>query len=239
VIRYPDQYSEPVPSPEEHPRADSGREDGIQVLRRAAAALDEIASAPGQLRLVDLGPALGLAKSTVRRLLVGLVEVGFASVDDQGRFSLGERLLGLGNADGARLAAIFRPTLEDLGRTTGETVDLSMLHGRQMLFIDQVESAHRLRAVSAVGVRFPLESTANGKAAMQLLDDAELGHSGVVFDRDEHTVGISAAGIAGRTAGGHIVAISVPAPSTRFTKGEKKIEAALKAVAASAVWERA
>ena len=46
------------------------------MLRRAAAALDEIASDPGQLRLVDLGERLGLAKSTTRRLVVGLVEVG-------------------------------------------------------------------------------------------------------------------------------------------------------------------
>lgn len=208
------------------------------MLRRAAAAMDEIASAPGELRLVDLEARLGLAKSTVRRLLVGLVEVGFAGVDEQGRFSLGDRLLGLGGADSARLAAIFRPTLEGIADATGETADLSVLQGRQMLFIDQVESAHRLRAVSAVGVRFPLESTANGKAAMELLADEALAHSAVMFDRDEHTVGISAAGIAGRSPGGHIVAISVPAPTDRFTRNEKRIVSALRAAAKSTVWTR-
>jgi IclR family acetate operon transcriptional repressor len=213
-----------------------GRDDGIQALRRAAAALDEIATAPGRLRLVDLGAQLGLAKSTVRRLLVGLVEVGFASVDEQGRFSLGDRLLGLGSADSTRLAAMFRPTLESLAKTTGETVDLSVLRGRQMLFIDQVESAHRLRAVSAVGVRFPLESTANGKAALALLENENLQLSGIVFDRDEDTVGISAAGIAGRTAGGHIVAISVPAPTDRFIANEQRIVAALRVAADSSAW---
>ncbi|MFY9916894.1 MAG: helix-turn-helix domain-containing protein [Mycobacterium sp.] len=227
-----------MPLPEENPRVDSGREDGIQVLRRAAAALDEIASAPGQLRLVDLGAQLGLAKSTVRRLLVALVEIGFASVDEQGRFSLGDRLLGLGGADSARLAAMFRQTLEDLAEATGETVDLSVLQGRQMLFIDQVESTHRLRAASAVGVRFPLESTANGKAALELIADEGLSRSGIAFDRDEHTVGISAAGIAGRTSGGQIVAISVPAPSERFVANEKRIVAALRAAAKSSVWTR-
>lgn len=208
------------------------------MLRRAAAALDEIASAPGQLRLVDLGAQLGLAKSTVRRLLVALVEIGFASVDEQGRFSLGDRLLGLGGADSARLAAMFRQTLEDLAEATGETVDLSVLQGRQMLFIDQVESTHRLRAASAVGVRFPLESTANGKAALELIADEGLSRSGIAFDRDEHTVGISAAGIAGRTSGGQIVAISVPAPSERFVANEKRIVAALRAAAKSSVWTR-
>jgi DNA-binding IclR family transcriptional regulator len=229
VIRYPDQYSGDVPRAEENERA-----DGIQVLRRAAAALDEIAAAPGQLRLVDLGAQLGLAKSTVRRLAVGLVEVGFASVDEQGRYALGDRLLGLGSADDASLAAMFRPVLEDVAAATGETVDLSVQRGQQMLFIDQIESVHRLRAVSAVGVRFPMASTANGKAVQALSTGAD----GISFDRDEHTVGISAAGIAGRTAGGHVVAISVPAPTDRFRANEKQTVAALRAAADAAPWSR-
>ena len=204
------------------------------MLRRAAAALDEIAAAPGQLRLVDLGARLGLAKSTVRRLLVGLVEVGFATADEHGRFSLGDRLLGLGSADDAGLAALFRPTLEELARFTKETVDLSVLRGGEMLFIDQVESAHRLRAVSAVGMRFPLSTTANGKAATALLR----GSTEMAYDRDEHTVGISAAGVAGRTVGGHVVAISVPAPTSRFVVQEPQIVEALSSAAERAPWSR-
>lgn len=218
---------------EENQQSESGRSDGIQVLRRAAAALDEIAASPGQLRLVDLGGRLGLAKSTVRRLLVGLVEIGFAHIDDEGKISLGERLLGLGGTNDATLATQFRPTLDKLAKTTGETVDLSVLRGEQMLFIDQVQSAHRLRAVSAVGMRFPLESTANGKAALELLTHPTAGLSDIAFDRDEHTVGISAAGIAARTTGGHIVAISVPAPSDRFDANERRIVDALRDCARS------
>lgn len=218
---------------EENLPSESGRSDGIQVLRRAAAALDEIAASPGQLRLVDLGGRLGLAKSTVRRLLVGLVEIGFANIDDEGKIRLGERLLSLGGTDDATLATQFRPTLDKLAQTTGETVDLSVLRGEQMLFIDQVQSAHRLRAVSAVGMRFPLESTANGKAALELLTHPSAGLSDIAFDRDEHTVGISAAGIAARTTGGHIVAISVPAPSERFGANERQIVDALRDCARS------
>jgi DNA-binding IclR family transcriptional regulator len=218
-----------MPRAEENRPTEFARSDGIQVLRRAAAALDEIAASPGRLRLVDLGGRLGLAKSTVRRLLVGLVEIGFASIDEEGRISLGERLLGLGGADDdASLATQFRPTLDRLARATGETVDLSVLRGRQMLFIDQVQSAHRLRAVSAVGIRFPPESTANGRAALQLLADPMARLSGIAFDRGEHTVGISAAGIAARTVGGHIVAISVPSPSDRFDANEARIVDALR-----------
>jgi len=241
--------------------AHTNRDEGIQVLRRAAAALDEIAAEPGQLRLVDLGERLGLAKSTARRLLVGLVEVGLASVDSQGHFSLGERLLGFGGDAGARIASIFRPTIERVARATdGETVDLSILHGQRMWFVDQIESSHRLRAVSAIGVRFPLNGTANGKAAIAVLDDPEaqaalarfspevtdglrreivqIRRTGIAFDRDEHTPGISAAAIAQRAVGDNVIAISVPAPTERFLEKEERIVSALRAAADSPAWTR-
>lgn len=229
------------------------------MLRRAVAALDEIAAEPGRLRLVDLGERLGLAKSTARRLLVGLAEVGLASVDAQGRISLGERLLGFGSADGAQIAATFRPTIERVAHATGgETVDLSIMRGQRMWFIDQIESSHRLRAVSAVGVKFPLPSTANGKAALAALADADAGamiarlgpgvaaglreeiaeikRTGLAFDRGEHTAGISAAAVARRAVGGAVVAISVPAPTERFLDKEQRIVAALRAALDAPVW---
>ncbi|AGZ48869.1 IclR family transcriptional regulator [Mycobacterium kansasii] len=239
----------------------TNRDEGIQVLRRAAAALDEIAADPGQLRLVDLSERLQLAKSTTRRLLVGLVEVGLASVDDRGHFSLGERLLGFGNATGAHIAAVFRPTIERVAAATGgETVDLSILRSQKMWFIDQIESSHRLRAVSAIGVRFPLNGTANGKAALAVLDEAaaaaalasftpevaaalrreiaEIRSTGIAFDRDEHTPGISAAAIAGRALGDNVIAISVPTPTERFVEKEDRIVSALRSAADSPAWTR-
>jgi DNA-binding IclR family transcriptional regulator len=247
--------------PPTEPTPPTNRDEGIQVLRRAAAALDEIAAEPGQLRLVDLGERLGLAKSTARRLLVGLVEVGLAGVDAQGHFSLGERLLGFGSGAGPHISAIFRPTVERVAHATdGETVDLSVLRGQRMWFVDQVESSHRLRAVSAVGVRFPLEVTANGKAALAALDDAEaqaviarfspgvadrlrreiaeIRRTGIAFDRGEHTPGISAAAIARRTLGDNVVAISVPAPTERFLEKEQCIVAALRTATDSPAWTR-
>lgn len=219
-----------------HIDGSDGREDGLQVLRRAAAALDEIATAPGRLRLVDVGTNLGLAKSTARRLLVALVDVGFAAVDEGGRYRLGDRLVGLASADGANLAVLLRPVIERVATATEETVDLSVLRGRQMWFIDQIESAHRLRAVSAVGERFPLDVTANGKAALALMADSAAVVSEITYDRDEHTAGISAAGVAVRLPGGHIVAISVPAPTERFRANESVIVAALREAAVDPVW---
>jgi IclR family transcriptional regulator, acetate operon repressor len=80
-----------------------------------------------------------------------------------------------------------------------------------------------------------LADKANGKAAVAARDGAEIAHT-LSFDRDEHTEGISAAGIAGTVAGGHVIAISVPAPSERFLAEEPIIVAALRDAAVSPVW---
>lgn len=258
MIRISVHYIAVVPPTEG--KSTTNRDEGIQVLRRAVAALDEIAAEPGHLRLVDLCERLGLAKSTTRRLLVGLVEVGLVSVDSHGRFALGERLL-IRKCHRAHIAAAFRPTVERVARATdGETVDLSVLRGQRMWFVDQIESSYRLRAVSAVGLRFPLNGTANGKAALAALDDAdaeaalcrldpmvaeglrreivEIRRTGIAFDRNEHTPGISAAAIARRALGDNVIAISVPAPTARFLEKEQRIIAALRAAADSPDWTR-
>jgi len=103
-----------------------------------------------------------------------------------------------------------------------------------------------------------LYDTANGKATLALLGDDdvatalaaldperaaslrgeinEIRSTGVAFDRDEHTDGISAAGIAARAAGGNFVAISVPAPTERFLTHQDRIVSALRIALDSPAW---
>ena len=141
---------------------------------------------------------------------------------------------------------LVRPVLEELSQKTGETVDLAVFRDDHMLFIDQVVGTHRLRAVSAVGEVFPMTTTANGKAALALLDDEavhaiatrelearggskrairqlrleidRVREAGFALDLDEHTEGISAVGVAFTTPTGLIYAISIPVPSQRFAR---------------------
>ncbi len=114
-----------------------------------------------------------------------------------------------------------------------------------MHFIDQIVGTHRLRTVSSIGETFPLTTTANGKASLACLDQteaarlvlAELEAEGVdnrllcvlenlekiragslAIDEDEHTEGISAMGFALHDATGDVIAISVPVPSSRFSR---------------------
>ena len=53
--------------------------------------------------------------------------------------------------------------------------------------------------------------------------------TGVAIDREEHTIGICAAGIVTRDPLGNVVAISVPVPEQRFHKHQRHIAARLRA----------
>lgn len=227
----------------------------VHVLTRAFAVLDIITARQGECRLVDLGRELDLAKTTLHRLVTSLEAEQMVRFDPEGRLWLGARLMAMAGAANDGLVDRVRPLLERVAAETAETVDLSVLDGHHARFVDQIPSAHRLRAASSTGATFPLHCTANGKAMLALLDDdtamplasplvrltaatittetalrreLAMGRaSGLAFDRQEHTTGISAAGVAVRATNGQFVALSVPAPTERFDQSVGRITDAL------------
>lgn len=216
---------------------------GIQVLSRAADILRALKADNRGLSLGRIAERVGLPRSTVQRIVNGLVAEKLAMPNAvSGGYQLGPEILALAQAARQDVSGTLRPAIEALSRDTGETVDLSVLRNDGMVFVDQVVGTQRLRTVSAIGETFPLTVTANGKAALAWLDDGEVARiaadesrrlgtgraprdvaaeigtvrdSGRALDLDEHTAGISAAGVAFRVRGA-VYAISIPAPSQRF-----------------------
>jgi DNA-binding IclR family transcriptional regulator len=231
------------------------RNGGIQVIARAAAVLRALKTSRSGLSLAQIAERVGLPRSTVQRIVNALQDERLVIASSTGvGFRLGPELHALAEAAHYNVADALRPLLQSLASQTGETVDLAVLRGGQMIFIDQVAGTQRLRAVSSVGDAFPLTDTANGKACLALMEDsevqgmakAELGSKantaflkrlsaeiasvrehGHALDLDEHTAGISAVGIAFRDVRGDCHAISIPAPSTRFAANHAALTAAL------------
>ncbi|MEX3008677.1 IclR family transcriptional regulator [Hoeflea sp. TYP-13] len=222
---------------------------GVQVISRAADILRALKNEHKGLSLGQIAERVGLPRSTVQRIVNALQAERFVMASSaEGGFRLGPAIQSLAEAGRINIAEIIRPTLAALAKQTGETVDLAVYRQDHMVFVDQVVGTHRLRTVSAVGETFPLSTTANGKAALALLSDdigaaliaRELGaaetpkrvlsdiireveqirDTGLAFDIDEHTDGISAVGTAFKDANGLIYAISIPVPSHRF-EGKK------------------
>ena len=218
----------------------------VQVIARAATILRALEEENAGLSLGQIAQRVSLARSTVQRIVAALeTEKLVIAATPNGRVRLGPTILRLAASVRSDFLALARPFLERLSEELHETVDLAMVRKDHLIFIDQVPGSQRLRAVSAVGETFPLTCTANGKAYLAQLSDAaveklvgrayeartrntrtrldallaELAavrRGGVAFDREEHTLGICAAGVALQDPLGNPVAISVPVPSQRF-----------------------
>lgn len=234
---------------------DESTRGGIQAIARAGRVLRALEAAPEGLTLAALSAEVQLPKSTVHRLVAALAAEELVAAAPGGEIRLGGGLARLGAATRRALRHELRPILAALREETDETVDLAVLDGPSVRFVDQLPAEHRLRAVSAVGVAFPLHSTANGKALLAALpEDAaaallppgfqgrarlaaeldEVRRTGVAFDRDEHTEGISAVGAAVFDATGPVAAISVPVPTARFARDEARYAAAVRRAAHAA-----
>lgn len=230
---------------------------GIQVIARAASILRALESEQEGLSLGQIAKRVGLPRSTVQRIVNALAaENILISATLNARVKLGPAILRMAANTSFNFAKFVRPHLESLAQRTGETVDLSMQRGNQMVFVDQIETPHRLAVVSEVGESFLMYSSANGKSALALLDDAEiekLFEGGLVketantitsmsellkeigtirktnfaFDNEERTEGVSAIGTAFHDPLGRTFAVSVPVPTFRFIKSKDSISAAL------------
>lgn len=239
------------------------RRHGVQAIARAAAVLRALERAPEGLALGEIATAVELPKSTVHRLVAALASEDLVSQEPGGKVRLGGGIARLAAASRESLADRLRPVLLELRRDLDETVDLAVLDGTGLRFVDQLPAPRRLRAASAVGEVFPLHCTANGKALLAALPEeralallpsrlprftpstivsrdellselALVRAAGVAFDREEHTEGICAVGAAILDTTGPVAAISVPVPTQRITGNEKRLATKVSVAAATA-----
>lgn len=240
-------------------KASSDYRSGIQVISRAVSIMRELEAERDGLTIGDISERLGLARTTVQRISAALLDEKLLMPGGaRGRVKLGPLLVRLGTNARLDMMAVAEPIMVALCRELGETVDLSVLSGTSALFIGQVPGRKRLSAVSHVGDRFPLHSTANGKAMLCAMKPAQrqklLGRTleretrntitdplrleaeiaeaqrlKMAFDREEHTPGVSAVGTWFTDTGGQIYALSLPVPSVRFEEGVDLVEPLLRA----------
>ena len=238
---------------------------GIQVITRAAAILRLLKEQNSGMSLGQIAEQIDLPRSTVQRIVAALEDERLViSAVNSGGIKLGPELLSLATATRYNIVEHCRPHLEALKLRTGETVDLSIMRGRHMIFLDQIQGGGRLRTISSIGEKFPITTTANGRACLALIDlDVakklaiqeweEFGINGnwkalnnmlndinktsIAFDLDDHTTGISAIGFAFRDALQDLHAISVPIPSSRYAENSAEVIEALKETRVSVLRE--
>jgi IclR family transcriptional regulator, KDG regulon repressor len=157
-------------------------------VRNAARLLKEFSRSDRELGVSELARRLGLATSTVYRLLATLAAERLLE-RAPGGYRLGLALYDLGASVAPHLdlheAAL--PVMATLRHATGETVQLAVLDGLESVYIDRLESPHTVRIFARVGTRLPATTTSTGKALLAALPADELDRRLAGWHPERHT----------------------------------------------------
>jgi IclR family acetate operon transcriptional repressor len=141
-----------------------GNTYSIRAVQRVCDILDLLQEAPDNATLMRLAEVAGLPKSSAFRYLATLEERRYVERDPaSGNYRLGLALLPLRSLQFDLIAARARPYLEQLCTTYRETINVAILEGHFITYIDIVESPKAMRMAARRGDREPLHSTALGK----------------------------------------------------------------------------
>jgi DNA-binding IclR family transcriptional regulator len=139
-----------------------GSENALRILKH-------LASKRSPMLASRIGKELDIPRSSIYDLLRVMEENGFVQhLREEGRFGLGPDALEIGSAYSYHqaLTSAGRPVLESLGKATGETAHLAVLHGRDVLYILEEQAKGRPPLVTDVGVQLPSHMTASGRAIL-------------------------------------------------------------------------
>jgi len=145
----------------------------IQVIDRCASLLDAIGQYENPTSLKILSADTGLHPSTAFRILSAMMEAGFVEKDAAGHYLLGRKLVSL--AGKVRRGVDLRDQALDIMQTLrddiGETVNLTVREGDEVIYIERVTPNRMMRVEQVIGSRAPLHVTAVGKLMLAELGD--------------------------------------------------------------------
>jgi len=142
-------------------------------VEKAFAVLETLASRRGPVSLAEVTQAVRLSKPTVCRLLHQLEGLGYvarAPGSRDYRIGPGVERIGGGHDPYSGLKAAARPLLRELHGALNETVNLAVLEGTQVLYLDYIETTQPLRYILRPGESDPYHRTALGRAIAAQLD---------------------------------------------------------------------
>jgi DNA-binding IclR family transcriptional regulator len=169
----------------------------------------------GPQSLAELVAATGLTRATAHRLAVALEAHGLVRRDEDGRFTLGLRLIGLGHAAAEAVPGWLdaRPALAWLQEQTGESVQLFVRDGDVRVCVESLEAPHELRTIVPVGARLPLDRGSGGRV---LRDGAATDWTESVEERQAGVASVSAPVV--EPSGRVVAAVSVSGPVDRTSR---------------------
>ena len=143
----------------------------VGVVGKVLRILEALDASPAGLQLREIAQQTRVNKSTAYRFVAHLQSKGYLLRDEAGAYVVAPKLarLGAGIAYHATLRKVSRPMALALSNDTKETVNLGVLDGHEVLYLDVIESPHSFRMASQPGMHRPVNCTALGKALLAFL----------------------------------------------------------------------
>lgn len=157
--------------------AKADKDNVVRSIDRALDLLEILARDGGGCRLVDLAERAGLSPSTTHRLLTTLEQRRFVQFDrDSTAWHVGAQSfsVGINFLRHQACVAYALPFMRQLRDRVGETVNLGIRNGDEVMFLTRVENRDVLDLIARPGGRSPLHCSGMGKAFLAATPDAEL-----------------------------------------------------------------
>lgn len=151
--------------------------DRVKSLEKGLNLLLLLSRQEGALSLERITRLSGLNKTTCFRLLKTMQDMGFVDQEPGSKlYRLGPRNISLGAAalQGLSLRSLALPFMQRLRELTQETVNLSVLDGTEVVFIERLEAKHIISTHHRIGDRLPAHCACMGKAILAYLPPHKL-----------------------------------------------------------------
>lgn len=144
-------------------------------LDRALAVLRCLGGASGGMTLSEIAQKLCLSVNFVYRVTQSLVAHGYVVRDAEKRFSIGAQMLALCQpvVDDVPLTEAALPAMRWLSEQTGEAAHLGIMSGCEGIVLERVIGRALIKFYVERGTRFPLHTSAPGKAMLAFLPEPE------------------------------------------------------------------
>lgn len=149
----------------------------LSSVANAARVLKAFSSSDRELGVSELARRLGLGKSTVHRLLVTLAAEQLLDQNPEtGKYRLGLSMYELGTSVATNLGLheAVVPPMAELRRRTQETVQVGVLDGREVVYVERLDAPTTLEMFMRIGHRNAANSTSSGKTLLAHLPKAQL-----------------------------------------------------------------
>lgn len=155
----------------------AGKVDNVKTAGRTLDLFEVFARKRGPLSLSELAQQIGSPVSSTHALVKTLRARGYVYVLDERKliyptkriFAIAELI-----SQNDPVIEIVLPVMNELQKTTNETIILGKRQGNSVVYLEVLESSHSIRYSARPGDAKPLHSSAIGKAMLSLLPDREL-----------------------------------------------------------------